>query len=68
MESEIEDNFRGDNNNLKSSIKSLIQLSDEKSLVPHGLGGHARKLLASAYHRIPDESEIPRQAGGMAPL
>lgn len=49
---EIEDTFNGDNEHLRASIKALISLNDSDSLVPHGLGGHARALLASSYHRI----------------
>ena len=49
---EIEDTFNGDNKHLRSCIEALINLSDGGSLVPHGLGGHARALLASSYHSI----------------
>lgn len=34
------------------SIRALIELSDDGALVPHGLGGHARNMLAAAYHRL----------------
>lgn len=55
---EIEDTFNGDNEHLRSSIKALINLSDDGALVPHGLGGHARELLASSYHHI---SQLERE-------
>lgn len=48
----IQDTFNGDNEHLRSCIKALIQLNDDGCLVPHGIGGHARALLASSYHRI----------------
>ena len=50
----INDQFRGDNAHLRRSIKALIELNDDGALVPHGVGGHARALLAAAYHRIPE--------------
>lgn len=50
----IEDTFRGDNNLLRDCIKSLIELNDQNALVPHGIGGHARTLLAACYHRLPN--------------
>lgn len=52
MKRPITDEFRGDNAHLRECIKALIQLEDDKALIPHGIGGHARALLASAYHRI----------------
>jgi len=52
MKYQINDEFRGDNDHLRECIKALIELDDDKALVPHGIGGHARALLASAYHRI----------------
>lgn len=48
----IKDEFRGDSVSLRASILALIQLDDANALVPHGIGGHARSLLASAYHRL----------------
>lgn len=53
MNKPIEDNFRGDNAHLRHSIKAMIEMSDDDCLVPHGLSGHARALMAAAYHRIP---------------
>ena len=53
MKRPIIDDFRGDNAHLKLSIQAIISLSDDNALVPHGIGGHARALLASAYHRLP---------------
>jgi hypothetical protein len=48
----ITDTFRGDNNNLVRSIKALLELDAQGSLVPHGVGGHARGLLSSAAARL----------------
>lgn len=48
----ITDTFRGDTEHLRRCMKALIELDDEKALVPHGIGGHARGLLAAAYHRL----------------
>jgi hypothetical protein len=48
----IADTFRGDNQQLRDGIKALIGLSDEGALIPHGIGGHARTLLAACYHRL----------------
>lgn len=46
------DDFNGDNASLVRSIEALISLSDKGALVPHGLGGHARTLLAAAAVRL----------------
>ena len=52
--SAIRDEFRGDNALLRDCIKALINLNDDNALVPHGIGGHARNLLAACYHRLPN--------------
>jgi hypothetical protein len=52
----IRDEFRGDDAHLCESIKALIEMSDRGSLIPHGLGGHARTLLAASYHRLKSEN------------
>ena len=49
---DIVDHFSGDDEALRASIKALIELNDDGALSPHGMGGHARSLLASAYHRL----------------
>ncbi|NIF72774.1 hypothetical protein F3J16_21685 [Burkholderia sp. Ap-962] len=49
---ELTDDFRGDDANLISSIKALIELNDEGALVPHGIGSHARSLLSAAAVRL----------------
>jgi len=48
------DTFRGDNKLLRECIKALIELNDSNSLVPHGIGGHARNLLSACYRRLPN--------------
>lgn len=52
MNKPITDDFRGDTEHLRACMKALIEMEDAKCLVPHGIGGHARSLLASAYHRL----------------
>src|SRR4051812_32002659 len=46
------DTFRGDNPALLDSIDALLALDAKGALVPHGIGGHARTLLQSAYVRL----------------
>lgn len=46
------DDFRGDNASLVSNIKALLEMDAEGTLVPHGVGGHARGLLAAAALRL----------------
>jgi len=48
----ITDEFNGDTEHLRRSIKALIEMSDDGALVPHGLGGHARALLAASHQRL----------------
>lgn len=66
----IVDEFRGDNSSLRDSIEALIELNDSNSLVPHGIGGHARTLLASCYHRLhaPDRPLTRREQFAMAAM
>ena len=59
----INDEFRADNEQLRDCIKALIELSDSGSLAPHGIGGHARKMLAACYHRLPVSK--PKSAAGL---
>lgn len=53
----LRDEFRGDNESLRRSIKALIELSDKGALIPHGIGGHARNLLSAAYHRLAERAK-----------
>jgi hypothetical protein len=46
------DTFNGDNAKLVESIKALLALDESGSLVPHGVGGHARQLLSAAASRL----------------
>lgn len=48
------DTFNGDTDHLRRSIAALLALDDEGALRPHGIGGHAHKLLTAAYHRLAD--------------
>lgn len=58
------DDFNGDNAQLVSCIESLISLDADGALVPHGLGGHARGLLAAAASRL----ALSTNAGEAAPV
>ncbi len=58
------DDFKGDNAQLVSCIESLISLDADGALVPHGLGGHARGLLAAAASRL----ALSTNAGEAAPV
>ena len=46
------DTFAGDDAALIECIEALIELNDDGKLVPHGIGGHARKMLAAAAVRL----------------
>lgn len=46
------DTFKGDNQHLISCIEALISLDAKGALVPHGVGAHARTLLAAAVQRL----------------
>jgi len=46
------DEFNGDNAHLVQCIEALLSLDAKGSLVPHGIGGHARGLLSAAMHRL----------------
>lgn len=47
-----EAHFRGDNRALVSSIVALLGLDKDGALVPHGIGGHGRALLAASAVRL----------------
>ncbi|AFN39101.1 hypothetical protein G167_gp53 [Burkholderia phage BcepMigl] len=49
---ELKDEFGGDNALLVTCIKALLDLDAAGVLVPHGVGGHARVMLAAAGARI----------------
>ncbi len=54
----LTDAFNGDNKQLCGSIRALIELNDAGALVPHGIGGHARALLAAAYCRLGGDNDL----------
>jgi len=58
------DEFRGDNAKLVGCIEALIELSDDGALVPHGLGGQARGLLAAAANRLTAAEALAGRGGG----
>jgi hypothetical protein len=47
------DDFRGDTEHLRVCMKALLDMDARGVLVPHGVGGHARKMLSAAYCRLP---------------
>lgn len=50
----MKDQFNGDNAKLVSAIEALLALDASGSLVPHGVGGHARTMLEAAAVRLVD--------------
>ncbi|MDN7549118.1 hypothetical protein [Burkholderia cenocepacia] len=48
----LTDTFRGNDAQLVSNIKALLELDAEGALVPHGVGGHARTMLSAAAVRL----------------
>lgn len=48
----LTDDFNGDNAHLVRGIEALIAMNDSGSLVPHGIGDHARTLLSAAAVRL----------------
>ena len=48
----IVDDFDGDNDHLKRCIEALLEFDAAGRLVPHGIGGHARRLLSAAHQRL----------------
>lgn len=46
------DEFKGTTHELCVSIKALLDVDAENALVPHGIGNHARILLAAAAERL----------------
>lgn len=52
------DNFKGDNAQLISCIRSLLELDADNALVPHGVGGHAMALLTAAAVRLQNSVKL----------
>lgn len=48
----LTDKFNGDNAKLIDAIESMLDLDAKGALVPHGVGGHARTMLAAAAVRL----------------
>ena len=57
------DDFRNDNFHLIACIEALLSLDKAGAIVPHGVGGHARGLLASAAHRLAKLTAAPQPQG-----
>lgn len=55
------DTFNGDNARLIESINALLELDAAGSLVPHGIGGHARQLLSAAAARLTASTASDKQ-------
>lgn len=49
---EHDDGFRGDTPHLIRCIQALLELDSAGVLSPHGIGGHARTMLAAAASRL----------------
>lgn len=64
----IEGDFQGDNNALVSNIVALLGLDKDGALVPHGIGGHARCLLAAAAVRLSATPSPPVAAAPATPV
>ena len=47
------DEFNGDNAKLIKSAQALLDLDAAGALVPHGIGGHARVIIAAFIARLP---------------
>jgi hypothetical protein len=52
MSAPLVDEFNGDTAHLIRCIEALIALDAAGVLVPHGIGGHAHKLLSAAAVRL----------------
>ena len=50
---QVTDGFNGDNAKLVECIHALLAMDASGSMVPHGVGGHARALLTAAAARLP---------------
>lgn len=62
------DEFNGDNAHLIDCIVALIYMSDAGAMVPHGIGGHARTLLAAAARRLAAQPAVPEGAVWLMPV
>lgn len=64
----MNDTFRGDNAALIENIDSLLRLDAAGALVPHGVGGLARQLLAAAASRLAAAPVKQEPVGDLAAL
>ncbi len=48
----LKDDFNGDNAHLIRSIEALLEMNADGVLAPHGIGGHAAKLLEACALRL----------------
>lgn len=48
----FEDSFNGNTDQLLGSAKALLELDAAGALVPHGIGGHARKIINALAARL----------------
>src|SRR3546814_12287619 len=53
------DEFWGDNTRLVACIEALLLMDKAGVLVPHGVGGYARTMLAAAAHRLAHPAPAP---------
>lgn len=47
------DKFQGTDEELIQSAKALLELDASGTLVPHGIGGHARAIILAFIERLP---------------
>lgn len=66
------DTFNGDNKRLVACIKALLSMDADGVLVPHGVGGHARKMLEASAARLAGQHQAepvawasPESLGGI---
>lgn len=60
QESAPQDDFNGDNAALIRSAEALLNLDANGSLVPNGIGGHARTLLSAFVRRMGKAQAVPQ--------
>lgn len=61
--SRFPDTFNGGDEHLVRCIEALLSLDATGTLVPHGIGGHARGLLSAAMHRLATQSRAAGAQG-----
>lgn len=52
-----EKTFNGDDSELIAAARALLDLDASGSLVPHGIGGHARTIISALAERLEEKSK-----------